>query len=366
MIDFTSALYLGLRHPSSALGAWPALTQGRPAARGEPAGAAGVAAELARLQGCENATLLPSTVHLFRDLFRLLAEERVVILCDAAMYPIARWGVESAAAAGVPTHSFPHHDAAALARLARRVARAKRRPVVVTDGYCPGCGRAAPIAVYAEIARRGGGYLVLDDTQALGILGDAPHRTNPYGNGGGGSLRWHGVSGPHIIVGSSLAKGFGAPLAVLAGSAQLVDRFRAHSETRVHCSPPSVAVIHAARHALVVNRRDGAALRRRLGEMVARLWRWIAAAGGDGSAVMSFPVLSCSFRNGIDVTAVQRHLLQSGVRALLTRACNGTAARLSFIVTALHDLMQIDLAGRALVCAAGTGNCYPDSMAEAI
>ena len=100
--------------------------------------------------------------------------------------------------------------------------------------------------------------------------------------------------------------------------------------------------------------------------MVARLWRWIVVAGGARHPVMPFPVLSCSFRNGIDVVAVQRHLLQSGVRALLTRACDGTAARLSFIVTALHDLMKINFAGRALVCAAGTGNCYPDSMAEAI
>ena len=47
---------------------------------------------------------------------------------------------------------------------------------------------------------------MLDDTQAFGILGEGPLKSNPYGMGGGGSLRWHGVYGPHIIVGSSLAK----------------------------------------------------------------------------------------------------------------------------------------------------------------
>ena len=61
---------------------------------------------------------------------------------------------------------------------------------------------------------------MLDDTQALGILGEGPTKSNPYGIGGGGSLRWHDVFGPHIIVGSSLAKGFGAPLAAFAAAAR--------------------------------------------------------------------------------------------------------------------------------------------------
>ena len=157
-----------------------------------------VAGELARLQGSEAATLLPSTLHLFWDLFHVLDRQHTAILCDTELYPIARWGVERAAGLGTPLHRFPHHDAAALARMVERLAQAKLRPIIVADGYCPGCGRLAPIPAYAEIARHAGGYLVLDDTQALGILGEAPSRANPYGTGGGGSLRWHGVFGPHI------------------------------------------------------------------------------------------------------------------------------------------------------------------------
>lgn len=365
MLDFTSALYLGLCHPSSALGPWRAITQGRPAALREPAGARGLAAALARLQGCEDATLLPSTLHLFRDLFRMLATERIAVLCDGALYPIARWGAEAVAVLQVPVHTFPHHDAGALAQRVRAVAAAGLRPVVVTDGYCPGCGKLAPIAAYAEIAQRHGGYLVIDDTQALGVLGAAPGPAKPYGVGGGGSLCWHGVSGPRIVVGSSLAKGFGAPLAVLAGSAEVIARFRAHSETRVHCSPPSVAAIHAAHHALAVNRVRGDALRSRLLNAVVRLWRWIAAAGGACHAALPFPVLSCAFGNDCAVASVHRRLLQGGVQALLTRACTGLVTRLGFLVTALHDSTQIDFAGRTLLRAAGAGDRYPDQMVEA-
>ena len=45
---------------------------------------------------------------------------------------------------------------------------------------------------------------------------------------------------------SSLAKAFGAPLAVLAGSDAFMTVFEQESATRMHCSPPSVAVIAAA------------------------------------------------------------------------------------------------------------------------
>ncbi|HSW11468.1 MAG TPA: hypothetical protein VLI06_01440, partial [Solimonas sp.] len=169
MADFTSALYLGLRHPSAALPAWDALTLGRPAALQEPCGAAAVAADLARLQGLPATTLLPSTLHLFWDLLRLLARDaRSALLLDAGAYPILHWAAEGAAAVGARVQRFAHHDAAALAQLARRAARTGLQPVVLCDGYCPGCNSAAPLHAYARIAQGCGGMLVLDDTQALG------------------------------------------------------------------------------------------------------------------------------------------------------------------------------------------------------
>ena len=199
-----------------------------------------------RCRAAKRQRLLPSTLHLFWDLFRVLDGEQTgsCTMPDSIRSRGGAWnGRRGSACRSAP---FAHHDAAALARLIGRMARAKLRPIVVADGFCPSCGAPAPIRAYAELARRAGGYLVLDDTQALGILGEQPSDSNPYGTGGGGSLRWHGVFGPHIIVGSSLAKGFGVPLAALSGSRALIERFREHSETRIHCSPPSVAAIHAA------------------------------------------------------------------------------------------------------------------------
>lgn len=346
MLDFTSGLYLGLRHPSASLQPWDALTLGRPAGLQEPPGATAVAADLARLQGGEAAALLPSTLHLFWDLFRILGEDNVVILMDAGIYPIARWGVERVAALGVPVDIFPHLDATAAERLARSWAQSKRRPVIVADGYSPGRGMAAPLAAYAEIARAYGGYLVLDDTQALGIFG-TPHSSTPYGRGGGGSLQRHGIAGPHLVVGASLAKGFGVPMAVLVASHTLVRQFKARSETYTHTSPPSTVVIMAAQHALEVNRQCGNRLRLHLWQLVRRLrirldLMGLTAKGGE------FPVQTLELTPSLDGTQLHGRLRREGVETVLHRGRNGGKAQVSFLLTARHMPQDIDRAMEAL------------------
>jgi len=346
MFDFTSALYLGLRHSAQSLDSWNALSLGKPAVLQEPPGAERVAAQLARLQGCESAILLPSTLHAFWDLFQVLGREPIAIIRDAGLYAIGRWGTERAAALGIPVHVCPHHDAERMARLAWRLSRAKLRPVIVTDGFCPACGSVAPLRAHSEIAARYGGYLVIDDTQALGILGDSPRPGCPYGEGGGGSLRWHQAFGPHILVAGSLAKGFGAPVAVLAGSRELMNRFRRESETRVHCSPPSLAVIHAAHRALLWNRSHGEALRARLAQLVIRLREHMISAGFSPMGTLPFPVQSFIPQHRSDVTLVYQRLLRCGITALLANACRALTAMLTFIVTTRNRIPQIDYVGR--------------------
>src|SRR6187399_2886176 len=122
MLDFTSALYLGLRHPSASLTPWPALSSGRPSALADATGADAVATEFARLAGCEAGMLLPSTLHLFFDLFATLPP-RSTYFVDAGAYPVARWGVERAAACGAAMRTFRHYDAEGLTQMLTRESR---------------------------------------------------------------------------------------------------------------------------------------------------------------------------------------------------------------------------------------------------
>lgn len=352
MADFTSALYLGRQHASDDLPKWPALTLGRPAALSEPPGARDAAAALARLQGTAAATLLPSTLHLFWDLLHHLVQRtRSALLLDAGAYPILHWAAESAATTGAQMSRFAHHDANALALLADRTANAGLRPIIACDGFCTGCNRAAPLAEYMRIAAATEGTLVIDDTQALGVLGRAPSQRCPYGYGGGGSLRWHGLNGDHMVVGASLAKGFGAPLAALAGSKDLIAHFLHDSRTRQHCSPPSVTAVLATRAALEGNAHQGETWRARLLYLVQRLRTALVRVGLDAVGTLPFPAQSFVPRHARGATTMPRlaqRLRQAGVYALLTRGCYGSSPRLSFFVTARHRAAHIDHAAALL------------------
>jgi 8-amino-7-oxononanoate synthase len=337
MLDFTSALYLGLRHGSRSLAPWRELTTGVPAALRAAPETAAVVRRLAALQGCESTTVAPSTLHALCDLLGQLGDERRPIHMDAGTYAIGRLGAEIAAGRGASVTVFPRHDAAALRRSLRRV---PAPPVVLADGYAPGVG-PAPVRDYVDSVRCCDGLLVLDDTQALGLLGA----------GGGGSLRHHRIDDTSVVLVCSLAKGFGAPLAALSGRETLVRGFEARSWTRMHCSPPSIAVLLAAAHALEVNERCGDTLRQRLAALVRRFRRGLARAQLRPSGGV-FPVQVLGPSALADPLSVHRHLLRLGVRCVPARDPVTGSPHIAFLFTVGHTTDDVDRAVAAVVRAA--------------
>jgi 8-amino-7-oxononanoate synthase len=353
VVDFTSSGYLGLRHASDSLRPWAQLTSGVPAALAEPATARDLATSLAGLIGTDAAVLATSTLHAFWDLFVVMASvarratgRGIAVYVDAASYPISRWGAERAACRGIPCRTVPHHDSHALAQVLAGDARRRLRPVMVADGLCPGCGRVAPVADYLQTCRSFGGDLVLDDTQPLGVLG-IPRAGLAYGLGGGGSLRHEQVGGPDIVVVSSLAKAFGVPVTVVGGSGAFIDGYRAGSQTRLHCSPPSLAHVAAGARALTVNRLAGDRLRAHLARLVSRFQRGLGDAGLP-VPTGRFPVQPLLLPRGLDPASVHRALLGRGVLAVLNRPECLPRPAVSFLITAGHRTADIDAAVAAL------------------
>jgi 8-amino-7-oxononanoate synthase len=313
----------------------------------EPWEARRLARRLAALIGCESALLAPSTLHLFWDLPALLGASAAVIF-ESGSYAIGRWGAERCANSGTPISTFAHHDPGALGQALMRC-DAGRRPVVIVDGLTPAEAGEAPLGTYAELIRRHRGLLVIDDTQALGVLGAQTDTRMPYGRGGGGSLAFHGLCAPHVLVIASLAKGFGVPLAVLAGAHREIRGFARASETRIHCSPPSTAMLHAAEHALMVNRTHGEQLRARLLALV-RLFRGGVQRLGLRCSGGLFPVQALAPMSPMLVTAVQAELLRHDVRTVAQR--HGRAgARVCFVFTARHSREDVERALVALAAA---------------
>jgi 8-amino-7-oxononanoate synthase len=351
--DFRESRYLGLRHPSGAITGWSALTTGLPAALGLPRLHRRVAADLAALQDQPAALLARSTLHGFIDVICAVRAPGTVILADARVYPTMRLAV---AAAGMSCEFFRHHDAADLTeRLRRQGPRA--RPLVLTDGVCPACGRVAPLAAYRHAAAARGGLLAIDDTQGLGLLGAAPDPVMPYGHGGGGSLRWAGIGGGHTLSVSSLAKGFGAPLAVVAGDARLVSLVARNGPLQVHASPASAADVGAAEAALHINTQAGEQLRARLLRLVRRLRRGLARLGMPLAAASCLPVQSVGPLPRALALRLADRLARCGIRTVLQRPEAGPGLLLTWVITARHR--DGDIARALAVLATVLGRALP-------
>lgn len=339
MLDFSAALYLGFRHPASSLGAWTALTSGRPAVLAQPPLVHRVAADLSELVGAESSLLSPSTLHAFWDLYTTIGNRETNVLLDASAYPVSRWGVHRAARSGGRILRFAHHDPMQVKELLARGGRG--RWALVTDGYCPDCGRVAPLGAYVTLLEARGGLLIVDDTQALGVLGRRPGRDSPYGDGGGGSLAFHGLEpGPSVVTVSSLSKGFGVPIAVTSAWPELIGAVARAGVTRVHSSPPSMPHLLAARRAAMRNRRIGDRARRRLANLVDRLRGGLAGLGLRLVDTM-FPVQVLPVRDAVTARALHDRLQTRGVRIVpIQRRCRRGFA-LAVIVTAAHDLSDV-------------------------
>ncbi|MFD2784422.1 PLP-dependent aminotransferase family protein [Hymenobacter rubripertinctus] len=363
MLDFTSALYLGRPALPAQLPAGLGLTTGQPAALRESGLAGAVGAEVARRQGLEAGLLAPSTLHLFWDVVHLLPPKAVLLL-DEALYPVGRWGAEHALLRGHQVVRFRSGDLAQLGRLLAAYARAGRVPWLLSDGWLLAAGRPAPLADYQRLLRPfPGSVLLVDDTQAFGLLGAAPGPGSPWGRGGGGSLVHAGVAGAGVLTITSLAKGLGVPVAVLAGSATHLTRFRQRSETRVHTSPASELHAWLAAQALHQDARSGDVRRHRLLCRICQ-FRQALTAGGLRPAGGLFPVQKLRLSAAHAAFGLHEYLRRRGIRVLLLAdARRPTVPEVACCLRADHSVADIGQLSRAI--AVGLRQLEPGLQIEA-
>lgn len=339
VLDFTSALYLGARAVPFPAGL--PLTSGKPAVLQEPPWQRAVAQEVARRQGLEAGLLAPSTLHLFWDVFRL-APRSAVVFIDRNMYPVGQWGSIRASLRGLPVVPFAATDLLGLAQQLHVYRQQGRVPWLVTDGWHLTAGRPAPLAEYLALLQQdASGVLLIDDTQAAGVLGAHPNTQLPLGYGGGGSLTYLGIKSAQTLTITSLAKGLGVPVAVLAGSAQQVARFAQRSDVRVHTSPVSNWHAWAAQETLCHDARYGDAARLRLWQRIAQFRKELAAAGLS-PAGGDFPVQKLRLPRATAALSLHHYLRERGIHCLLLAdECRPAVPQVAFCLRADHAAAEI-------------------------
>src|SRR5262249_14248396 len=110
--------------------------------------------------------------------------------------------------------------------------------------------------------------------------------------------------------------------------------------TRVHCSPVSIAMIHAAAHALAVNRDQGEWLREQLARRVLAFRAHLARIHMKATGGL-FPVQTLVLNRDVDTIRTYQYLRTRGILTVLHRAHHSPQPRLSFLLTAEHHPAQI-------------------------
>ena len=280
------------------------------------------------------------------DMARLFVEYAGDIFIDEGAYAIMRWAMMYAQTHGVTIRTFRHYDVEALETALKSHTSGTKMPVVVCDGFCPECGQVAPLQSFLLSLRKKGGWLLIDDTQAMGILGEAHTAKAPYGFGGGGSLKWQNINDPFVVSVFSCAKAFGAPVAAICGSNHFIEKIDSASLTRVHCSPVSMASIRAVQNALHINHKEGNMLRTRLLKNVhcfrqTLLHTGIRARGG------LFPVQSLMLPDRSSAHLLWKLLSNNGVRSVMLQRTNNRAA-LCFLLSSQFEESDIERAARLI------------------
>jgi 8-amino-7-oxononanoate synthase len=346
VVNLASNNYLGLaNHPAVVAAASRELAQsgfGAGAARlicGNHRVFGALEARLAALKGTEAALLFGSGYQANLGLLQALAPEGVV-LCDRLDHASL---LDGARLAGARLAVYPHKDTDRLGKLLER--HAGKPALIATDGVFSMDGDVAPLPALADLARRHGALLMVDDAHGTGVLG-----------AGRGTVHHMRLSAADVPVQmGTLGKALGGYGAFVAGSADLIDYLVQRARSFIFTTAPPPAVAAGVLAALdVAEGAEGDALRARLAENRAHLAAGLAALGFPVPDAPT-PILPVVVGTAEAATTLSDGLLERGVLAPAVRpptVPEGTS-RLRLTVMATHTTDQLDRALAALEACRG-------------
>jgi len=319
--------------------------------RGERDATARVEARFAAFKGTARSLYFSSGYLANLAVVATFAEPGDLIVSDALNHASLIDGIRLAKAERVVA---PHADAAALDAIlaSHRASRPAGQVFVVTESVFSMDGDEAPLADYAEVCRRHGAALIVDEAHAVGV----------YGGRGSGLVEAMGVEDGVWLTVNTAGKALGVSGAFIAGDADAITYLiqRARPMLFSTAAPPALAA--AIEQSLEIVEQEPA-LRQRVLDRAAYLRRALAERGLPVMAGRSqvVPVVVGGNQAAVDVS---RDLQARGfdVRAVRPPTVAPGTARLRLSVNAglsesVLDSVAAELAAafdRHTACAASS------------
>jgi|UniRef100_A0A7V2AZI2 glycine C-acetyltransferase len=233
--------------------------------------------------------------------------------------------------------AYPHNDVDALEELIREQGPKYRRKLIVTDGVFSMDGDIAPLPRLAEVAKRYGCILMVDDAHGEGVLG----------RGGRGIVDHFGLHGVVDVEVGTLSKAFGVVGGMVAGSQRLIDWLRQRGRPFLFSSAMTVPDVAACLAALDLLEEST--------ELVDRLWenaRYFKAKMqelGFDTGKSETPITPIMLGEAPLAQEFSRRLFEAGVFAMAIGypTVPKGAARIRVMPSAAHTQEDLDFAIQA-------------------
>jgi 8-amino-7-oxononanoate synthase len=252
-----------------------------------------------------------------------------VIVLDADSHASIYDGVRLG---GADVIRFRHSNPADLEKRLRRLGDRVENTLIIVEGMYSMLGDQAPLAEIAEIKRRYGGLLMVDEAHSLGMLGEH----------GRGVAEAAGVEDDVDFVVGTFSKSLGATGGYCVSNHAELEAIRFAIRAYIFTASPSPSVIASTRVALRLM-QERPELRTRLWENAHRLYNGLKELGFQVSPQVS-PVVAITIEERDRAIAWWNRLLQSGayVNLVMPPASPGDYSLLRCSVSAAHSSEQID------------------------
>ena len=363
IVSFASNDYLGLTcHPAvvaaahAALDRWGAGSGASRLVTGSRPIHAELEGTLAEWKGCERAIVFPTGFAANLSVLSVFASKETAVFSDELNHASIIDGCRAARAeVAVYRHNDPDH-------LEKLVAASTGRPIIVSDTIFSMDGDAADLAGLVDVSRRFGALLILDEAHA--VLG--PELPTVGGDGAVGGL------GVDLLRVGTLSKMLGSLGGFVAGPGRFVELLVNRARPYIFTTAPSPANAAAALAAVgIVRSAEGAALRHRLTDLVARVSDSIGP--GDAHDRQLSPIVPVVIGDEARAVAASDRLLAHGlwVPAIRPPTVPMGTSRLRVTLSAIHTDEQVDrliaeLAALDAECEQGASGSNRDAIGSVV
>jgi len=252
-----------------------------------------------------------------------------VIVLDADSHASIYDGVRLG---GADVIRFRHNDPADLEKRLRRLGDRIENTLIIVEGIYSMMGDQAPLAEIAEVKRKYGGLLLVDEAHSLGMLGDH----------GRGVAEAAGVEDDVDFIVGTFSKSLGATGGYCVSNHDQLNAIRFAIRSYIFTASPSPSVIASTRAALRLM-QERPQLRDQLWANAHRLYDGLKALGLHVSPEVS-PVVAITIKDRNQAIDWWNRLLQLGayVNLVMPPASPTDDSLLRCSVSAAHSPEQID------------------------